>query len=112
MARSATKPASYSRIRESIDDQTWRAIVARYVWWESAVEAEAYPERVLARVMSIGDFEDIENVARQLGGDILRDIILHAEAGWFDEGSWHYWHYRLGLCDLGDVPPLPKRAIP
>lgn len=106
------KPTSFSRIRSLIDDETWRAIVARYVWWESPAEAETYPERVLARAMRMGDFADMEMVARQVGDQTLRDIITHAEAGWFDEPAWHYWHYRLGLCDLGAVPPMPKRAIP
>lgn len=107
-----TNPLSFTRIRHLIDDDTWRAIVARYVWWESPAEAESYPERVLARVMRIGDFGDMEKVARQVGDDTLRDIIVHAEAGWFDEPAWHYWHYRLGLCGLGSVPPLPVRVIP
>ncbi len=111
-AGSIVKPESYSRIRQLIDDETWRIIVTRYVWWESPAEAEGYPERVLARVMRMGDFGDIERVARQVGDETLCDIITHAEAGWFDAPSWHYWHYRLGLCDLGEVPPLPKRAIP
>ena len=106
------KPASYSRIRALIDDETWQTIVARYVWWESPAEAEAYPERVLARVMRMGDFWDVEKVARQVGDETLRDIVTHAEAGWFDARSWHYWHYRLGLSDIGAVPPLPLRMVP
>lgn len=114
MTRTVTKakPASYSRIRALIDDRTWRSIVASYVWWESPAEAEAYPERVLARVMRLGDFWDIEKVASQVGDEMLRDVVTHAEAGWFDIRSWHYWHYRLGLADIGAVPPLPVRALP
>ena len=28
-------------------------------------------------------------------------MVEHAEAGIFDEHSWHFWHYRLGLADPG-----------
>ncbi len=105
------KPSSFAFIRGRIDDQTWRAIVARYVWWETPEEAAIYPERVIARTMNMGDFDDIERIARLLGDAMLRDVVTHAQAGWFDERSWHYWHYRLGLCDLGAVPPLPRRAL-
>lgn len=109
---SIAKPASFSRIRDLVGDEMWRTIVARYVWWESASEADTYPERVVARVMRMADFDDAEKVASLVGDEILRDVLTHAEAGWFDEPSWHYWHYRLGLCSRGAVPPLPTRAIP
>jgi hypothetical protein len=48
-----------------------------------------------------------------VGEDELRRALRDAEAGQFDDRSWHYWHYRLGLAE-GDVapPPLPVRAIP
>ncbi len=108
----ATRPTSFASIRDRIDEETWRIMVARYVWWESPTEAARYPERVIARVMRMGDFEDMETIARQVGDDTLRDVIMHAEAGWFDEPSWYYWHYRLNLSEIGEVPPLPKRMIP
>jgi hypothetical protein len=110
MLTPVSKPASFSRIRALIDDKTWEHIVARYVWWETPAQAESYAERVLARVMRLGDFWDIEKVAEEVGDDTLRDVVVHAEAGWFDVRAWHYWHYRLGLSDIGAVPPLPRRA--
>jgi len=41
------------------------------------------------------------------GEDYLRSVVEHAEAGIFDERSWHFW---LGLADPGK-PPLPVRTI-
>lgn len=69
------------------------------------------PERVIAQVMDIGDFDDMRSLAAQLGDDALRDVIAHAQAGWFNPRSWAYWHYRLGLCEVDEVPPLPVRRF-
>ena len=43
--------------------------------------------------------------------DLVREVLSHAEAGQFDERSWAYWHYRLGLARVGHVPPLPVRGL-
>ena len=69
----------------------------------------AAPERIIAQVMDIGDYEDVQTLASQLGDEMLRQVLTHAEAGQFSERSWAYWHYRLGLADLDQIPPLPVR---
>jgi hypothetical protein len=46
-----------------------------------------------------------------LGENTLQAVLARAEAGQFNERSWHYWHYRLGLARPGAVPPLPVRRI-
>ena len=69
------------------------------------------PERVMAQVMNIGDYSDVQLLANQVGDEVLRGVIAHAEAGQFNERSWHYWHYRLGLAALEQVPPLPARRF-
>lgn len=44
--------------------------------------------------------------------ELLREALLHAEPGWFNERSWSYGCYRLGLTKPGDlVPPIPQRVI-
>ena len=83
----------------------------KYIWWKSAEEALAMPERVMAQVMNIGDYSDVQLLANQVGNDVLREVIAHAEAGQFNERSWTYWHYRLGLAALEQVPPLPVRRF-
>ena len=84
---------------------------SKYIWWKTPDEAIAVPARVIAQVMNIGDFEDIQALAGQVGDDVLRDVLQHAEAGQFDERSWAYWHYRLGLAELERLPPLPRRSF-
>jgi hypothetical protein len=83
----------------------------RYVWWKTPEEAVEMPERVVAQVMNIGDYDDVQALAAAVGDEYLRRVLVHAKAGQFNARSWVYWHYRLGLARLGEVPPLPKRII-
>ena len=69
------------------------------------------PERRVAQVMNIGDYSDVQAVAIQVGDAYLRDVLTHAEIGQFNERSWAYWHYRLGLATVGNVPPMPVRKL-
>lgn len=92
--------------REALKD-----LARKYVWWKSPDDAVAMPERVIAQVMNIGDYDDVQALASEVGEEVLREVLLHAEAGQFDERSWTYWHYRLGLAEVGEVPPLPVRRF-
>jgi len=87
-------------------------LAAKYIWWQTPEEALRRPERVVAQVMELGEFRDVEALAALVGDDMLRQVLQTAEAGWFGPRSWHYWHYRLRLCRAGGVPPLPQRIIP
>lgn len=91
--------------------ETLKALAAKYVWWKSADDAMAWPERVIAQVMDIGDWDDVQALASEVGDDALREVIANAQAGQFNPRSWAYWHYRLGLCDVDEVPPLPVRTF-
>jgi len=93
------------------DDALMRRMAGKYIWWKTPDEALERPERVIAQVMNIGDYEDVQALAEHVGDDVLRDVLTHADAGWFNERSWHYWHYRLGLAELEQVPPMPSRQI-
>jgi hypothetical protein len=86
-----------------------RTLAARYVWWKTAEEALRYPERVVAQVMNLGTFEDVQLLVQMMGEERLKLVLRSAEAGQFTPRSWHYWHYRLGLSRPGEVPPLPVR---
>lgn len=87
-----------------------RTDAARYIWWETPDEAMRRPHRVIAQVMNIGDLEDVQSLLQLVGGDAFRDILAKAEPGWFNERSWHYWHFALGVCQPSDsVPPMPMR---
>lgn len=84
----------------------------RYIWWEKPSEAIRRPVRVISQVMNLGDFDDVQRMAAILGVDQLREVLLHAEPGWFNERSWAYWCYRLGLATPGaPLPPMPQRVF-
>ena len=92
-------------------DAVLSRLASLYIWWKTPDEALALPERVIAQVMNMGDYADVQLLARHIGDDGLREAIAHAEAGQFSARSWAYWHYRLGLASLGQVPPLPVRKF-
>lgn len=69
------------------------------------------PERLIAQVMDIGDYTDVQTMVSLLGDDVLRQVLTQAQAGQFNPRSWAYWHYRLGLASVDHVPPLPQRAL-
>ncbi len=86
-------------------------LAAKYIWWKTPEEAMAMPQRIVAHVMNLGDYDDVQSLAAQLGDAALRDALNAAEIGQFNERSWIYWHYRLGLAHAGVIPPLPARRF-
>lgn len=95
----------------TIDRELLMRLATRYVWWKTPDEALATPRRVIAQVMNIGDYADVQALADQASDQLLRDVLAHAEAGQFNARSWAYWHYRLGLAQLGGVPAVPARRF-
>lgn len=91
--------------------ETLEPLARRYVWWKAPDEALEQPLRVVAQVMNLGDWDDVEAMRQRLGDGLLRDALIHAEAGQFNARSWTWWHYRLGLSREGEVPPLPVRRF-
>ncbi|MEI7538186.1 MAG: hypothetical protein WCJ76_13285 [Comamonadaceae bacterium] len=69
------------------------------------------PERVIAQVMNIGDYDDVRELSRQVGDDVLRNVLRQAQAGQFGKRSWVYWNYRLGLASVDHVPAMPVRRF-
>lgn len=96
-------------IRVDLDVLT--TFARKYIWWQTPDEAAAMLGRVIAQVMNIGDYDDIQALANHVGDKVLRDVLTHAEIGQFNERSWTYWHHRLGLADVDEVPPMPTRRI-
>ena len=95
----------------SIDPQLLKPFARKYIWWKTPEDAVTMPERVIAQVMDIGDYADVQTLAVQVGDEALRDVLAHAQAGQFSERSWAYWHYRLGLSEADHVPALPARRF-
>lgn len=94
-----------------VDKEALKGLARKYIWWKTPEEAVEFPSRVIAQVMNIGDYADVQSMASQVGDDALRDVLTHAEIGQFSERSWTYWHYRLGTAALDHVPPLPARRF-
>lgn len=93
------------------DDAFVRTIGTRYLWWERQ-RIDAVPiRRILAQIMDIGDYDDIECAIDRLGPAPFVDAIEHALPGWFRPRSWSYWHLRLGLRGPGEpTPAMPVRT--
>ena len=94
-----------------ISQESLKLFASKYIWWKTPEEAITMPQRVIAQVMNIGDYADVQSLVSQVGDDALREVLSHAEAGQFNERSWAYWHYRLGLSSVGQVPALPERRF-
>jgi hypothetical protein len=86
-------------------------LAQKYLWWKTPQESLAFPRRVIAQVMNLGEFGDVNKLAEVIGNDRLLDALRHAEPGQFSERSWEYWHYRLGLAEPEKVPHLPRRVL-
>lgn len=77
---------------DEIHRNTVKRLAGKYIWWKTPDEAAEMPERVIAQVMNIGDYSGVQILAAEVGDDVLRDVLAHAEAGQFSERSWVYWH--------------------
>ncbi|MBA3027604.1 MAG: hypothetical protein FP816_02155 [Desulfobacteraceae bacterium] len=95
-----------------INPDALKPFAAKYIWWKTPEEAIEIPERVIAQVMNIADYADVQSLADLVGDKVFHDVLKHAEIGWFNERSWAYWHYRLGLAAVDHVPPMPIRKLP
>lgn len=96
---------------EGAGEQTLKQLAAKYVWWKTPEEAVLMPERVIAQVMNLGDYADVQMLAHAVGDDVLRQVVERAQAGQFNDRSWTYWHYRLGLASVEQVPAQPVRSF-
>lgn len=94
-----------------IDRDALKRLASKYIWWKTPDEAVDMPHRVIAQVMNIGDYADVQQLAHDVGDDVLRDVLTHAQAGQFEPRSWAYWHYRLGLASVDHLPPMPVRRF-
>jgi hypothetical protein len=70
-----------------IDPGALKPFAAKYVWWKTADDAVIMPQRVIAQVMNIGDYDDVQRLAAEVGNAVLRDVLVRAEAGQFS-ATW------------------------
>lgn len=94
-----------------MESEFLKSLAHKYIWWKTPDEAMLFPHRVMAQVMNIGDYDDMQNLVKSVGEALLRDVLQKAEIGEFTPRSWAYWHYRLGLSLPGQVPAMPERKL-
>lgn len=94
-----------------LEQEILRLWAMKYIWWKAPDEALKYPDRIVAQVMNIGDYDDVWELFELVDEEYLRAVLREAEAGEFNERSWAYWHYRLGVSEPGQVPTLPQRRV-
>jgi len=70
-----------------------KVFARKYIWWKTPEDAIDFPQRVIAQVMIIGEYEDVQKLVSQVGEAKLKETLISAQAGQFSEKSWHYWHY-------------------
>ena len=83
-------------------------LAKKYVWWKPPDWAYQHADVLLANIMNLGDWDDIQCLRQQVGDDALKDLIKHPPVGYFNYRSWDYWHAKF---DISPIPPLPKRKL-
>jgi hypothetical protein len=96
---------------KQLEQEALRRWAVKYVWWKTPDEALTHPARIVAQVMNIGDYEDVRALFKLTDEEYLRAVLHKAATGEFNERSWAYWHYRLGVSEPGKVPALPQRRV-
>jgi hypothetical protein len=75
-------------------------------------ESRERPERLIAQIMDIGEWEDECELEETFSDEVLRHILTHAEPGWFRPKSWSFWNYRLKVVPFDAEPPeMPQRSF-
>ena len=76
---------------------TLEAVAERVIWWKPPAQALADRRCFLARVMTLGTFDEVRCVRGHF-----------PPAGVFDPRSWAYWN----LVFEREAPELPRRRLP
>ena len=71
-----------------IDRDALKRLAGKYIWWKTPDDAVDMPERVIAQVMAIGDYADVQQLVHQVGDDVLREVIAHAQAAGCARMDW------------------------
>lgn len=91
--------------------QILERLAGRYVWWQPEYQTLAQPRRLLAQVMNMGDWRDVEQMRSVIDDDALEDVLATAQPGEFNRRSWNFWHLLLKQPHGSNLPPLPQRKL-
>jgi hypothetical protein len=95
--------------QQETESSRLEAIASRVCWWQPAEETLSDTPLFLCRVMTWGTWDDASFCLDRFGKEAFRTALESAPPGLLDPRSWHYWHNRLGMLP---VPEMPQRAIP
>lgn len=93
----------------SMPDPALDHLARRYMWWADPAEARDQRDLLLAQLMQLGTWDDVQRARELFGDDAFRQALRKAPAGVLDARSWNYWHLFYGI---EPVPPLPERPLP
>jgi transcriptional regulator with XRE-family HTH domain len=99
-----TSPSGFKR-----NSKLFQQLRKRYIWWQ-ITENEPSEDRVIAQVMELGTLEDVHALEKEIGIESMKQVLRRARPGWFSGKSWNYWHLKLGLSTIHEVPPIPRRS--
>jgi len=90
-----------------MDNPQLKGIARQLFWWQAPEEALANPRRFLAQVMTLGTWDEVQQVKEAFGWDAFKDALMNAPAGVMDPRSWAYWHAFFGLPEA----EMPRRSL-
>ncbi|MCR4667661.1 MAG: hypothetical protein K5657_10310 [Desulfovibrio sp.] len=82
---------------------------AHLVWWKSSEETLEDIPFLLRQIMTMGNLQQSEIMEKLFSKKCLLSALRDAKAGQMTPRAWHFWHYRLTDCRLGEIPPMPVR---
>ena len=80
-------------------------LAKRLIWWQTPTEAVKNEPRLLAQVMDLGTWEDVQQARSVWEESAFRAVLQYPPPGLFDAKSWNYWHLMFHL----PTPPLVMR---
>ena len=91
--------------RQDRDDQhVALEMAAKYVWRKDPPQALADFTLFIAQMMTFGTMGDTRWMLDTYRTSELRDVLRNPPPGIFNGRSWHFWHHKLGMLEVPDMP--------
>jgi len=90
------------------DELAALGMAAKYVWWKEPPEALADFRLFIAQMMTFGTMGDTRWMLDTYRASELRHVLRNPPPGVFNGRSWHFWHHKLGMPS---VPEMPVRSM-
>lgn len=53
-----------------VSRESLKPLASKYIWWKTPDKAVAMPQRVIAQVVNIGDYFNVQVLASQVGDEV------------------------------------------